>query len=432
MSGRGRWVALSVVVGCAGVATAVGWAAWPEDSPYRHSLVRYDGDHGEANRYVSLDDGAAQLSIGSPDDHRVVVQWRDPDGHGWTAPETVWTDRSNVLIDDTVRFGGGTVAIVETFTRDVHSEDDTDAVHATIVCRELTCTARGSTGSGSEPQVAPAGRTAYLGQDREAAYLWTPDRGIHRAPWSGHPGFDYHQVSPAEPVLAPDGSLRVVTSRPSRGHCTFELLASTPRTADLTSVARTTEPLRGRARSDCSSYNDTFSSDWLAVHPSDHRAPDFWFVRDGAAWSASDRDPSGLQLVDVDKGCCDTGIAGFIHWNDVAYGSPDGHQILVQSHLLGQETWSAPTRVAGAPAGYRCTWMDGHEVGDGYAVTMTCHSRKARNVWHGDAYAVAASPDLVHWEATFVTDVRDQPVVEDGVLRVGRTTWTPEGGFATS
>src|SRR4051812_48261076 len=241
MSRRGRGGALFVVGGCAGIGALVGWGAWPEGTPYRHSLVRDDGDRGGADRFVNLDDGAAQLSIGSPDDHRVVVQWRDPDGHGWTAPETVWTDKSNVLIDDTVRYGGGTVAIDETYTRDVHGEDDTDDVDATIVCRELGCTARESTAFGGEPQVAPDGRTAYLGEDREAAYLWTPDRGIHRAPWSGHPGFDYHQVSPSEPVLAPDGSLRVVTSRPARGHCTFELLASTPGTAELTSVARTTE-----------------------------------------------------------------------------------------------------------------------------------------------------------------------------------------------
>ena len=115
------------------------------------------------------------------------------------------------------------------------------------------------------------------------------------------------------PVLAPDGSLRVVTSRPSRGHCTFELLVSAPGTADLISVRRTSEPLRGRGLSDCSSYNDTFSASWLAVHPSDHRARNFWFVRDGEAWSASGRDPSGLRLVDVDKGCCATSIAGFVH-----------------------------------------------------------------------------------------------------------------------
>ncbi len=431
MSRRGRWVALSVAFGCAGLAAALGWAASQEDSPYRHSLVRYDGDRGEPNRYVNLDDGDAQLSIGSPDDHRIVVQWRDPDGHGWTAPETVWTDQKKVLVDDVVRYGGGTVAIYETYTRDVHSDSDIDAVDVAIVCRERTCTAQGSTGAGGEPQVAPDGRTAYLGQDREGAYLWTPDRGIRRAPWSGHPGFDYHEESPSVPVLAPDGSLRVVASRPSRGHCTFELLASAPGSADLTPVGSTTEPLRGPGRSDCSSYNDTFSTHWLAVHPSDHRARNFWFVRDGDAWSASGHDPSGLRLVDVHKGCCETGIAGFVHWNDIAYGSPDGHQILVQSHLLGEESWSEPTLLPGAPPGYRCTWMEGHEVGDGYAVTMTCHSGKAHNVWLGDAYAVAASPDLTHWEATFITDVHNQPLVENDELRVGRTTWTPEGGFTT-
>ena len=90
---------------------AAGWAVWHADSGYRHALVKYDDDRGEPNRYVNLGDGEAQLSIGSPDGHRIVVQWRDPDGHGWTEPETVWTDKKNVAIENTVRFGGGTVAI---------------------------------------------------------------------------------------------------------------------------------------------------------------------------------------------------------------------------------------------------------------------------------------------------------------------------------
>jgi hypothetical protein len=413
------------------IAGGLTWMAWGGDTRYGHTLVRYGTEHGERNRYVNLGDGDAQLAIGSPDRHRIVVQWRDSDGHGWSKPRTVWTDTTNTAVDNTVRFGSGTVAILQTFTPDVHSDSDIGSVTAAIVCRRLSCSAEKVPGSGGEAQVTPDGSTAFLGQDRSGARLWTAEKGIHLVPWSHHPGFDYHVVSPSEPVLAPDGSLRVVSSRPARTSCTFELLTSAPRSAQLVTGGSVTEGLRGKGLSDCSSYLLTYSADWVEVHPSDHRARDFWFVRDAGTWTVTYDDPSGLQLVDIAHGCCATAVQGFVHWNDVAFGSPDGHRILVQSHLLGEESWSPPQVLEGAPGGVRCTWMDGHEVGTrGFAVLMTCHSGRVRNEFRGDAYAVAVTTDLRHWQSRFVTGVTREPQLVDGELRVGATVWSPEGGFS--
>jgi hypothetical protein len=415
-------VAVAISLAVLAVAGVVGWTLWGDDAASGQGLVTYGGD-GISNRYVNLDDGDAQLSVGSPDRHRIVVQWRDADG-SWGEPATVWTDEKDVAVDNTVRYGGGTVAIEQMFTTDVHSDSDIDSFNIAIVCRDGDCVADLLPGFGSEAQVTPDGETVYLGQDKQGANLWTPDEGIHLARWSGHPGFEYRVESPSEPVLAPDGSLRVVTSQPSTGSCTFELLTSTPGAADLTSAASTTEPLRGRGRSDCRTYLDTFSSDWVTVHPSDHRARDFWFVRDGDTWTTTHDDPSGLEIIDVDHGCCDSGTIGFVHWNDVTFGSPDGHLIQVQTHLLGDETWSDPQVLDGAPDGHHCTWMDGYEVGDGgFAVLMTCD--------RGTSYAVAATPDLQHWDSTFVTGVKQEPQVDDDRLTVGDTTWTAEDGFVT-
>lgn len=418
---RGRRAALAVVVVVVAVAGVVGRTVWG-DSAGGRDLVKYSNEDGEANRYVNLDDGRAQLSVGSPDGHRVVVQWRDADGD-WGEPQTVWTDKKNLAIDSTVRYGGGTVAIQEIYTTDVHSDSDMDSFTVAIVCRDGECATDRLPGFGSEPQVTPDGQTAYLGEDDQGAYLWTPERAVHLARWSAHPGFEYHVVSPSEPVLAPDGSLRIVTSQPARGSCMFELLTSTPGTAELTSAGMTMESLRGPARSDCRSYLETYSSDWVTVHPKDHRARDFWFVHDGDTWTTTYDDPSGLEIVDVDRGCCDSSVIGFVHWNDVSWGSPDGQRVQVQTHRLGDETWSRPQVLDGAPAGHRCTWMDGYEVGDeGFAVLMTCD--------RGASYAVAATPDLAHWESTFVTGVTQEPHVDEDRLTVGDTTWTPEDGFA--
>ena len=430
MTRGGRWTALALATVSVAVGASVGWAVVGGDGAYPNRLVRYADDRGEANRFVDLDDGGAQLSIGSPDGHAVVVQWRDPDGHGWTPPKTVWNDAKNVAIENTVRYGGGTVAVEQLYSTDVHSDSDIDSVTVAIVCRRLACTAQSGSGFGGEAQVTPDGRTVYLGQDEKGAHLWTPSRGIHLLPWAGHPGFEYHVVSPSDPVLAPDGSLRVVSSHPSRRSCRFELLASRPGAAALSRVGIATQQLRGREESDCASYLRTYSADWVEVHPKDHRAPDFWFIRDGDAWTTTRHDPSGLVLLHLDHGCCDTSSVGFVHWNDVAFGSPDAHQILVQTHLLGDESWSKPQLLRGAPAGYRCTWQDGAEVGTaGFVVIMTCHSGKVRDEFSGDSYAVAATEDLRHWKSTFVTGVHRAPKIEDDRFIVGDTTWTPEDGF---
>ena len=429
---RGRaWLGgVLAVVAAAGLGAAGAFGAWPWSAgeTYTHALEKYDDEHGEPNRYVDLADGAAQLSVGSPDGHRIVVQWRDPDGHGWTAPETVWTDRRNTVVDSTVRYGGGTVAIVESFTPDTGDEDDSHDVQVALVCRDLACVTARSPGVSTEAQVTPDGRVAYLGSTEQEVRLWTAEGGLRRVPWSGHPGFDLHEVSPSRPLLAPDGSLRVVAARPARGSCRFDLLVSEPRSADLVRAAGSSQPLRGRAPSDCASYLDTYGADWLAVHPSDHRAADFWFVRRGARWTTTTQDPSGLALVDVDRGCCDTAVAGFVHWNDVAFGSPDGRRIQVQTHLLGHERWSEPLLLDAAPPGSRCTWLEGHEVGDGIAVLMTCPAEPARDRSAGDAYAVVASPDLRHWQSAWVADVVAEPEITEDAVRVGPMTWTAEDG----
>jgi hypothetical protein len=103
----------------------------------------------------------------------------------------------------------------------------------------------------------------------------------------------------------------------------------------------------------------------------------------------------------------------------------------VQTHLLGDETWSAPDLLEGAPAGYRCTWLDGSDLGDGLVLVLTCHeaAHPVRDEFTGDAYAVAATTDLEHWETAWVADVDSDPVVTEDGLRAGGLSWTPEGGF---
>jgi hypothetical protein len=65
----------------------------------------------------------------------------------------VWTDKDNVAIENTVRYGGDAVAVVQLYTPDVHSDSDKDVVRVGIVCRELACTAQESPGFGGAARV---------------------------------------------------------------------------------------------------------------------------------------------------------------------------------------------------------------------------------------------------------------------------------------
>ena len=60
---------------------------------------------------------------------------------------------------------------------------------------------------------------------------------------------------------------------------------------------------------------------------------------------------------------------------------------------------------------------------------MTCHSGAVRDEFRGNAYAVAATPDLARWESAWVSGVDTDPAIDDDRLVVGDVVWTPDGGF---
>ena len=416
---------------------AAGLAAYvlADRGTYDHRLVRYDGDAGERNRFFRLPDGEAQLSFGSPDGHRLVVQWRDPDGSGWTPPETVYDERPARAIDSTIRAAGGTVAIVATYSPQDDLDSDVLDHDVLVTCRAVRCTPgrKVTDAAVSEPQVTPDGRTVLYGWSEAGAVAWEQGRGFRT--WSWTSPFS-RRFATSAPVLAPDGSLRLVQGRRRDGACRYTLLTSEPRSGALSSSGRTEARLpRGARDSECRSYLQTFSAGWVGVEPDDHATDGFWFVRQEDRWVASSDDPSGLVAgPDLRRGeCCGLGIAGFIGWDSLAYGSPDGRRITVQPHFQGEERWAPQQVLDGAPPGFRCTFMEGGQVGaDGYAVYLVCHSGRSDDQFRGDAYAVAVSPDLRRWETFFVRDVvGDVQVDQDaGVSVSGRplTTWSPEEG----
>lgn len=269
--------------------TAVLAACTSDDDPsYDDELVRYDDETGEENRFVDLP-GGGQLSVGSPDRHRVVVQWKDDDGSGWTEPETVWVDDENTIVENTVREAAGTVAIRQLYTSDPGSDQDTGTFDIGIVCRELACETTAEPGFAGEAQVTADGRYVLLGDSEEGAVLWTEDEGIRLEPWTGHPGHNPYKMTPSTPVLAPDGSIRVVgADHPSGGTCTYELyVGAEPGSAQLTRVAEATLPVNGNSAGRCATYLVVRGPDRVHVRASDLQTDNFSFERRDGAWRPS-------------------------------------------------------------------------------------------------------------------------------------------------
>ena len=103
------------------VALLAGGALW--GLVLRDDLVTYRSeqetyaDRAPAARIIELEGDDAALSIGSPDERGVSVQFRDPDGSGWTAPEEVFRleGRRRDLSDTTAREEAGTVVVLVLF-----------------------------------------------------------------------------------------------------------------------------------------------------------------------------------------------------------------------------------------------------------------------------------------------------------------------------
>lgn len=275
---------LVAVLGAA-VGLAVLWVAVLHDDlvTYRHDQATYD-DQDPPARVVELEGDDAALSIGSPDGRRLTVQLRDPDGSGWTEVEEVFRveGRGRDLSDTTAREEGGTAAVLAVFSNG--NEYDGDDLVVGVVCRDRECWAQREPGFGGEPEVAPDGRTAFLGEDEEGAWLWDEAGGIRRVAWSGHPPYGAGPVTASQPALAPDGSLRVTAGRVVPGGCRYTLLESGPLSGDLAPVASTTRPRTAPADSRCRPFLTAPGTDRVVVRPVDPGQRAFAWDRDGEVW----------------------------------------------------------------------------------------------------------------------------------------------------
>lgn len=306
-----------LVASCLGLLLAGGLVAFlarPEPI-YGSRLVRYShSGGGVANRFVDLREGNAQLSLGSPDGRRVVVQWRDVDGHGWTRPETVFTDSGLPgpgsthsgsthsqwrMLDSRIRQAGGTVAILASFTGADNEDEDRSEVDVEIVCRDRACVVGDVIHplAARDPQLSADGTFGYFGTafldadlerlDEPVAVLWRASSGFEISPWHGHPGQATDRLVVSDALLAPDGSFRLVTGRPVRARCAFDLLVSDAGSTDLRPAAKTLRRDHS-VEHFCIPTLQNGSAQSVQVDGDDAGTPTFQFVVAPDGWHAED------------------------------------------------------------------------------------------------------------------------------------------------
>ena len=307
-------------------------------------------------RIFNLPDGKAQISVTRANERDIVVQRRFSDGSTWSDPEVVYRDDDRMLLDVRIRVGGPTLALSATFTPpDTYYDDESsgaelaaDDVTAFVVCRGESCNASSAydgTGYGA-PTVTPDGDHVLLARVNGTYVTWH-GKGIDEQRPTGLPAGSSEEDAP---LLAPDGSLRVVHGEPAAEGCDFTLLTTDPGRAGFTDAARYQDTTDHRSH--CTTTLETFSADYVVVSRSKY---DVWFLaRTGGTWHQVAEDPSGQVRYPRPGKPKLAGAyerSGFWHWRQVIGSSPDGHTLVVQVHFPGAESWSAPQVVARAPKG---------------------------------------------------------------------------------
>jgi hypothetical protein len=405
------------------------------------AATRHVPPPGDARR-ITLPDGSGQVAVSTRRDD-LVVWWRDAGETTWSDPQVVYDAGRDIATQLRLRAGGGTVAVVATYTPPdtyYHDELSTEELRAddvTVVaaCRRGSCsTSEPFDGPDYDaPQVTPDGGHALLADDAGDAgsyVTWHGGEIVVQRP-EGLPSDDAVQASP--PLLAPDGSLRAVSGRRAGDRCDFVLLTTEPGRAAY-------EPAvtfrRAARRSGCTVALETFASDYVIASQGRHAAT--FLSRRNATWRVVEEDPSGQVRYPRTGEPRLAGAyqrSGFWHWSEVVLSSPDGRTLVAQVHRPGETRWGPPRVVARAPQGAECTHIDPmptytHGEEDPFYAGLRCRSRPAPGADWAYVSATAVTDDGETWHSFLATDATR---VGRDMFFSGRPShhWSPETGLRT-
>ncbi len=392
------------------------------------------------SRLVAVDD--------SRDD--VVVRWRDARGD-WGPARVVVESQNRVVTESRIRVAGDTLALFATYSppETTYSDDistaqlTADDVTIFAVCRDGACvTSREYAGTQeAPPQVTPDGRGVWFAQRDNRYVVWRSDQGdltsttVTEARISGLP----RALEQTAPLLAPDGSLRVVQGEPGRNGCSYTLFTTEVGAATYESAIAYRD--RSDRRRTCAVSLESFSSDYVVVRRAPYR--ETYLARQaGGDWARVAEDPSGaLHFPRVRSRSLAVrlpgsyAVSGYWHWRRVRLVTPDGRTLIAQVHRPGDETWGEPQVVARAPRGSECIYIDpmptyawGEE--DPFYANLRCRTRSAPDEPWTYVYPTAVTDDGTTWHSFLSTE---------GPVRVGRDMffagdpahrWTPDGGLS--
>ncbi|MCH1867459.1 hypothetical protein [Nocardioides sp. CFH 31398] len=413
----------SVVVAVLGLA-AGGCAVLGLGGPSYGDDLSVDDDGTGGHERVTLSDGS-ELAVGYVGDGEYAAQWSDPEGEGWTSPQTV-VDGGD-LVAAGVQLDADGMTAVASFDW-YGADDDERETYARVdaaVCRDVSCEPIEGAGG---PELAQDGTFATVtipnddvrSTDPAPPYriaTWTAEGGRWEQTTVEGPPLDMQSFLRPGLVLLEDGRLATVRTDESDG-CRYVLWAGEPRSSELTEVYRT--PSLGgsycvlddvRSTGTAVTFSTSTTGDTAAIRPS------------GDSWT-DDLPESGLLAVE-DRGRR-AGIAmqpvRLEDGSTTAIGSPDGRRIVAQYRPRGEREWTRPATVARAAPGQRCRGAEAEYLTDSTDVVflVACWPEDAAS---GDQYGgptpvsglALGSADGRRWVArpldrpAFVPQVQLQP-----------------------
>jgi hypothetical protein len=282
-----------------------------------------------------------------------------------------------------------------------------------------------STGVSQVPELDAGGDIVFFGVTERGYVLWEPETGIRELAPAGLPSTG----SPGAPILAPDGSFRLVSGQPVPHGCRLTLLVSSAAQPTYTEAAVGHVPSQS---GNCATTLETFSDDYVLAH-TDRRLP-LYLLRRGGAWVQTDQDPSGMVRYRPHRGRTAVGSVvrtGFWHWREVVTASPDGRRLVAQVHFPGSPSWTAPVTVARAPREATCFEIapTSTPAAEPFYVTMLCYVGTSLRAARSYIAVHAVTEDGLTWHSAIGDDLPTR--VGQDLYFPGRPAhrWSPTRGL---
>lgn len=396
----------TVVALAAGAGVLAASPATSPDLTFGEPLAHYGAQKAKVRKLPT----GAQIAVGSRTGHDITVQWRDPHGQTWSAPQVVQKEAKLWTHDISVRQKSGTVAIAPDFwTQRVLNDDYDPSFTSLVVCRDLQCAESRSSGWLTGATIAKDGSLVAFQTDDDHVLLWEDGRGYRTSVVNGLPKVE-RRVR-----MMPDGSFVGVAGRwdgkqchyvlyaAGRGSTAFRKEVETPGVADERSCLFSSVDVSGSNR----------VSVWL-----ESLSDDVAFVRRGSTWSVDARALTRMQIPETGgKSTIATMSVGVGKNSTAVLGSRDRTTILLQIRSGYLKAWSKPRVIARAPTGTLCRYASpGETDGKKHLAMVLVHCYRAGRVVKEyesstpDVSIVLATANGRRWIQDTVERTRWEPV----------------------